>query len=144
MARWILLAAMLALASSGCVPKYGRFDPERTWRGGYSEHKLSPDIYEVRYAPGCCISPRGEPSRDHYHQDWRLLRCAELTLENGYRYFLVEGGITPNTPFYPSETYVIKMFTEKPETDSAVFVYRAETVQQTIRTRYGLTHGHGR
>ena len=138
MTRWILLAAMLALASSCVTAKYGRFDPDRICRGGYSEHKLSEDIYEVRYAAACWRAPKGEPRRHHYPEDWRLLRCAELTLENGYQYFLVEGGITPSHYSRP-DTYVIKMFSTKPDVDLLLFVYHAETVQQQMRTRYKIT-----
>ena len=38
----------------GCVAKYVPYDPDAffNWRGGYSEHKLASDIYEVRYAWG--------------------------------------------------------------------------------------------
>ena len=140
----LAIAVFTLILTSGCVVEYGPYDPDaHWWRGGYSEHRLAPDIYEVIYAAGCCRRPRGEPALQHYDEDFRLLRCAELTLENGYQYFIVEGGISPSryssSRYSRRDTYVMKMFVTKPDVGSLVFVYHAETVQQELRTRYGIT-----
>ncbi len=134
----VAIAIVTLTLTIGCVSKYVPYDPDAPWRGGYSEHKLASDIYEVRYAAGGWMDPEGEPAAWHYVEDFRLLRCAELTLESGYQYFLVEGGITPQHYFRP-DTYVIKMFATKPNVDSLVFVYHAETVQKEMRTTYEIT-----
>ncbi len=137
MKRTYVIAIVTLTLTIGCVSKYVPYDPDAPWRGGYSEHKLASDIYEVRYAAGIGRPPQGEPAAHHYVGDFRLLRCAELTLESGYQYFLVEGGITPQHYFRP-DTYVIKMFVTQPKVDPDVFVYHAETVQAEIRMRYGI------
>ncbi len=134
----VAIAIVTLTLTIGCVSKYGPYDPDASWSGGYSEHKLASDIYEVRYAAGCCRAPQGEPAAQHYVEDFRFLRCAELTLESGYQYFVVEGGITPSHYERP-DTYVIKMFVTKPDVDLLVFVYHAETVQKEMRTRYEIT-----
>ena len=134
----VSIAIVTLTLTMGCSIKYVPYDSGAPWRGGYSEHKLAQDIYEVRYEPGGGFSPLGEPQAGHYHEDFRLLRCAELTLESGHQYFLVEGGITPQHYFRP-DTYVIKMFVVKPNVDPLVFVYHAETVQKEMRTSYEIT-----
>ena len=139
MRRWIPILVALLMAGLGCASiKYVPYDPDRPWRGGYSEHKLSPDIYEVRYAAATTLAvARGEPAAQHYHEDFRLLRCAELTLWSGFQYFVVEGGVTPSH-YARADTYVIKMYVAEPEFASLVFVYHAETVQEEMRRRYRI------
>jgi hypothetical protein len=48
--------------------------------GGFSEIQLAPDIYRVSF------SPYGYTSWDFAYKAG-LLRCATLTIQNGYRYF---------------------------------------------------------
>jgi hypothetical protein len=50
------------------------------WIGGASEIQLAPDTYRVLFSPTGYIS---------WNLAYRpaLVRCAELTIENGYRYF---------------------------------------------------------
>ncbi len=131
----VAIAIVTLTLTIGCVSKYVPYDPDASWRGGYSEHKLASDIYEVRYQADVWVFPEGEPAAGHYHEDFRLLRCAELTLESDNQYFVVEGGITPQQYLRP-DTYVIKMFVTKPDVDLLVFVYHAETVQKEMRARY--------
>ncbi len=58
---------------SGCGTPYGTM-------GGFSEIQLAPDIYRVSFSP-CGYYPW-----DLAYQAG-LLRCATLTIQNGYRYF---------------------------------------------------------
>ena len=58
---------------SGCGTPYGTM-------GGFSEIQLAPDIYRVSF------SPYGYIPWDLAYQAG-LLRCATLTIQNGYRYF---------------------------------------------------------
>ena len=58
---------------SGCGTPYGTI-------GGFSEVQLGPDSYRVSF------SPHGYISWDLAYKS-ALLRCAELTIQNGYRYF---------------------------------------------------------
>jgi hypothetical protein len=50
--------------------------------GGYSDTKLAPDVIRVNFAGNAYTS--GERA-----QDFTLLRAAQLTLTNGYKYFVV-------------------------------------------------------
>jgi hypothetical protein len=73
-----LRLALISLVSvigffSGCGTPYGTM-------GGFSELQLAPDIYRVSF------SPYGYISWDLAYQAG-LLRCAALTIQNGYRYF---------------------------------------------------------
>lgn len=52
--------------------------------GGYSDMKLQDDIFKVSFR-GNGYTGRGKTS------DLALLRCAELALENGYKYFVILG-----------------------------------------------------
>jgi len=71
---------------SGCATGYQR----QGWTGGYSEMKVQDDIFKVGFrGNGYCGSGRAE--------DFALLRCAEVALENGYKYFIIldeKSGIT--------------------------------------------------
>ena len=62
---------------SGCATKYQAGE-----RRGYSETRLSEDAYQVRFQGDIATS------QDRASQ-FLLRRCAELTLENGKRYFTI-------------------------------------------------------
>ena len=62
---------------SGCAAHYGTI-------GRASQTQLAPDCYRVAFFP------TGYISWDLAYRE-ALLRCAELTIENGYRYFGVVG-----------------------------------------------------
>ena len=62
----------------GCATGYHRDG----FTGGYSETQLGEDIFQVSF--------RGNGyTRSERAADFNLLRCAELALENGFRYFAV-------------------------------------------------------
>jgi hypothetical protein len=71
----LLSVVCLIVFLSGCATPYGTL-------GGSSETQLAPDSYRVLF------SPTGYISWDLAYKV-ALLRCAELTVENGYRYFAV-------------------------------------------------------
>ena len=54
------------------------------YTGGYSDMKLQDDIFKVSFR-GNGYTGRGKTS------DLALLRCSELALENGYKYFVILG-----------------------------------------------------
>jgi hypothetical protein len=82
---WSLTLTQVALVSlvcafaflSGCGSPYGSL-------GGFSETKIAPANYRVSF------SPYGYTPWDLAYQAG-LLRCAMLTMQNGYRYFGVLG-----------------------------------------------------
>ena len=71
----LVSAVYLIVFLSGCATPYGSI-------GGASEIQLAPDTYRVLF------SPTGYISWDLAYRAV-LLRCAELAIENGYRYFAV-------------------------------------------------------
>ena len=73
-----LLVGLLCLGLMGCATGYQK----RGFTGGYKETKIQDDIFKVDFAANA-YSSRGRT------QDFCLLRCAELALENDYQYFII-------------------------------------------------------
>lgn len=84
-----VLFLLLSLGLAGCATGYARHG----FTGGYSDMKLQDDIYRVAFNGNAyCSGGRAE--------DFTLLRCAELTLEQGYKYFIIideRSGIATNS-----------------------------------------------
>lgn len=82
----IVLFAVLALFVSGCATGYQK----QGFTGGYTDMKVQDDIFKVGFRGNAyCGSGRAE--------DFALLRCAEIALENGYKYFVIideKSGVT--------------------------------------------------
>lgn len=81
MKRWLvcLIAVLLPIIAVSCATTYHRAGPS----GGFTETRLSPRSYMVRFQGNGYTSP----SRA---SQFLLRRAAELTLENGYRYFVLQ------------------------------------------------------
>jgi len=75
-----LLVVLLCLGLVGCATGYQK---QSGWfsKGGYKETKIQDDVYKVDFSGNAYTSK----SRT---QDLCLLRCAELALENDYKYFM--------------------------------------------------------
>ncbi len=73
-----VLVLLLCLGLVGCATGYAR----RGFTGGYSDMKLQDDIFRVAFSGNAYIG-RGRV------EDYTLLRCAEVSLENGYKYFII-------------------------------------------------------
>ena len=77
MKKIIYLFVMLILIS-GCATGYHKIG----YTGGFSETKIQDGIYKVRFSGNSkCEMGRAE--------DFVLLRSAEVTLENSYKYFVI-------------------------------------------------------
>ena len=76
-----VLAASISLLTLGCATTYTSADESVS--GGYTETRLAPDTYLVRIE-GNGFTTRGEV------EQFAMRRCAELTLEQGKRYFILE------------------------------------------------------
>ena len=74
---WLLLLPLILLIS-GCKTPY----QEEKSSGGYSEQQLSERSYMVSFR-GNGYTPITRV------QKYLMLRCAELTINNGYEYFLI-------------------------------------------------------
>jgi len=76
--RLHVVGIVLAIFLTGCATSYGPLGP----RGGYSETRLSEDEFLVSFRGNPLLAP--EKAREYC-----LIRCAELTLENGGKYFII-------------------------------------------------------
>ncbi len=145
----ILLVAFLA----GCATPYQR---QGFFIAGYSEKQLSDNIFQVSF--------RGNQNTGRERaSDFALLRSAEVTTQNGFRYFIVVEwvkdssshtvygyGDGPNgsarTSTYGSQTFVIQRpstmntilcFKDKP--DVVGLIFDADVVNKSLRQKYGIT-----
>tara|TARA_Y100001954_G_C15618800_1_gene506695 strand:- start:230 stop:718 length:489 start_codon:yes stop_codon:yes gene_type:complete len=74
----LFLVLMVCLINYSCATKY----QPRMWKGGFESTQLGEDMYRVTFiGNGYTSSTKA--------QDYCLLRCAELTIENGYKYFVI-------------------------------------------------------
>ncbi len=124
-----IIAVTIVLFIQGCATSYQPLD----FGGGYREVQLDENVFKVSF--------RGN---DSTHQeratDFTLLRSAELTLENGFKYFVIVdektatrtswdttsdgfGGLTTTAISKPSVANTIVLYKEKPD---SVFSYNAE------------------
>src|SRR3989338_8992498 len=77
----IFLSLLVISLSSGCATGYHK----QGLTGGYDESRLKADIFRVTYKGNAFISQEKV-------QDYLLLRCAELTIDNGFSYFIILEG----------------------------------------------------
>lgn len=74
---WLVATALVA----SCATPYGRSG----FTGGYSDQRISDSAYVVSF------NGNGYASQMHVWNMW-IYRCAELTLEKGFRYFTLKQG----------------------------------------------------
>lgn len=118
------VTVLAALALSGCATGYS----SKGLTGGFSETRLGERSYQVRFEGNGLASQERVSS-------FLLRRCAELTLENGFRWFALAGttgGATTSGAYgfvasYPNREATVK-FLEKEADDptpiDSVFVVR--------------------
>ena len=127
-----IIAALLV----GFAPKYqiavGTAD-------GYLEDEISPGIYRVHFQfnPAPFFSYVGPT-----FEQLVLLRAADLTLERGYGYFIVDKTALPGTS-RGGQSLVVKLFAEPPHVDG-LKVYDALQIASKLRARHSYlrTSGH--
>lgn len=78
--RW-LKAIGIAMALTGCATGYQKSG----MTGGYTDQRLSDSAYYVEF------SGNGYASSERVHTFW-LYRCAEVTLEHGFDFFVLKEG----------------------------------------------------
>jgi len=151
----LTISTLFILLFSGCSTKYG----QQSFKGGYSETRLSENIFIVTFKGNAFIS-KEEVS------DYLLLRNSELTLNNGYKYFAIvtddltideiQTGSTYKTTGKVSATGHYKATTresrgstlKKPtrqnkilcfkEKREDIFVYDAKFIQKNLKKKYEL------
>lgn len=78
------LVFLIGILFSGCATNYGS---KSFWHGGYSDMKIQDDTFSISFSGNSSTSTERAGA-------FALLRCAEVTLENGYNYFTIIGGGT--------------------------------------------------
>ncbi len=131
----VLIATILVLLVAGCSTSYQK----KSFTGGYSETQLGENTFQVYF------SGNGYTSREKT-TDFTLMRSAELTLENGFEYFIIVdsaqssnlssyttptrshtsghvgpyGNFDARTTTYGGQTYLIK----KPQTTNTIVCFK--------------------
>ena len=72
-----LIASVSLLLLIGCATPY-----QKGRRFGYRDSQLQENVFSVSFQGNAKCSPQDV-------QDYTLLRCAELCLQNGYKYFAI-------------------------------------------------------
>lgn len=75
---------LLTLIITGCATSY---KPAGFFNDGYKDMALSNDIYKVSF------KGNSDTSKSTV-QDYLLRRCAEITMQKGYKYFIIMDGNT--------------------------------------------------
>ena len=114
----------------GCLAPYQRAVGYET---GYLDDELSPRVHQVRYQ---FETGRIFPYRGPSFQELVLLRAADLTLERGYGYFIIDTVLLPGDS-WGGRSLTIKIFAESPS-GSSVKVYDARNIAALMRS----THTH--
>src|SRR3989338_6867142 len=83
----MLILVLVALISSGCATSYHKAG----FTGGYKDQQLQADEFQVSFAGNAKLSQAKA-------RQYALRRAAELTVEQGFDYFVVtsEGSFTKN------------------------------------------------
>lgn len=100
--------------------------------GKYKSRVLGENKIEVAFVPNRVMDTMTA-------QNYALLKCANLTLENGYRYFLVSDRIAEKTFFSSKVTtkLTILCFFDIPA-ETLEDVYDAQRVKDFVEQRYNL------
>lgn len=85
----ILTAFVLIMTLQGCATSYST----QGFTGGYSETRLDTNVFQVSFNGNGFTSFQKT-------RDFTLLRSAEITLENGYKYFTVVDASTDSSTSY--------------------------------------------
>jgi hypothetical protein len=73
-------------------------------------------------------------------RDFTLLRSAEITIENGYKYFVVletNGSLKITSYITPAANMTIECFRDKPDHVKAM-IYDAGQIKINIKKAYGI------
>lgn len=145
-----LLVLAIAILISGCATGYQKSG----FGGGFNETQLSENVWKVHFRGNAKTSMERAT-------DFCLLRSAELTLENGYKYFAIineesdtksSAFTTPQssytnaygyTTFSGGQTFTANkprtqntIFMLKEKTDKAGMVFEAQFIVQSLRNKY--------
>ena len=133
--RYALFVSVMALIMGGCATTYKK----QKSGGGYSDYRITTNVFSVSF--------RGNPATQEEDVEKFLLRRAcDLTLEHGYKYFVViaeKGRTRSGSVGYsgvkipvvtPGETIHIKCYHEPLETE--VLIDAAEFLRFNFAEEY--------
>ncbi len=141
-----LYLTVLILLLASCTTPY---QPQSKWLkrapGGYSEVKKGDNIFFVEF------NANGYTPLENV-KDYALLRSAEVAIENGFAYFVIDSGeskyvqehtsscsngiCTPIVINLPTAFNFIRCFKEKPKSKETI--YEAKTVVGEIKLKYKI------
>jgi hypothetical protein len=112
----------------GCATGYDKYG----FLGGYEDRIVEEDIFEVSFAGNGFVQSRKA-------EDLALLRCASITLERKYKYFIVLDRLSQKQFFNikPVTTILIQCFSEKPEAQDKE-IYEAEKIKGELESKYKI------
>lgn len=149
---------LVTVLVAGCATPYQR---QGFFIAGYSETQLAENIFQVSF--------HGNQNTGRERAlDFALLRSAEVTTENGFRYFIVvesvkDSSTTPGhsytmygygntangsarTSTYGGQTFVIQepsmtntILCFKEKPDVVGLIFEAEFVKKSLKQKYGIT-----
>lgn len=131
---------LFTILLAGCATPY----QSKSFVGGFSETQIAEDIFIINFE-GNGFTSRTRAS------DFTLLRCAELTLQNNFKYFIVLDssnyekkhfyvqGKNINTILKPGNDYKIRMFNENVN-DGGLIYYDAEFIKKSIQSKYRMNN----
>ena len=91
----IFFSILICLIIGGCATSY----QNKSLTGGYSETRLQDNMFTVYFrGNGYCSDERA--------QDFLMLRCADLTLENGFKFFIISDSSTNDKTLYYNSSSV--------------------------------------
>ena len=120
-----ILVLSLTLMITGCTTTYQKL----ATTGGYSSIKIDKNIFKVSFS-GNRFTQEEEVS------NYTLLRSAEITLKNHYKYFKIISKNIKSSINGDKNTVTIKCFNKKPKTDD--IIYNAIFVEKSIKEKYRL------
>jgi hypothetical protein len=125
----------LVIFLNGCVTK----TPYQSiaYSGGYSNTIIDENIFKVSF------KGNGFTSKERV-EDFTLLRSAEITLQYGFKYFIIINSDSYSTltayqnNIYskPSSTNMIKCFKRKPKFNT--IIYNANFIKKSIKEKYNI------
>ena len=124
-----ILTVLLCLGLAGCATGYH----SKGFTGGYSNMKLQDNIFKVTFNGNAYSSM--ERARD-----FALLRSAEITIENGYKYFVVletNGSVKIASYITPAANITIECFQDKPAHVKGM-IYDAGQIKTNIKKAYNI------
>ena len=126
----LIVLILLFSFLQGCAANY---QPRGQTGEGFTETQLDKNVFRVSFS--------GNKYTDSERaSDFALLRSAELTLQHGYKYFIMADNSDAidvrGDRSRPSSTNVIVCFDEKPA--DAVFSYDAELVYKQLSAKYDI------